>query len=155
MGVSGCGKSTVGAALAQKLGIPFLDADDFHPPANREKMEQGIALTDSDRMPWLELLATELSNHSKSRGAVLACSALKQRYRDKLKIPNANTRFVYLKGEIELISERMKARNHFMPVALLQSQFDALEEPVKDEAITVSINQPVEEQVKQIINCLM
>ena len=152
MGVSGCGKSTVGSAVANHLRVPFLDADDFHSSANRKKMERGIPLTDADRMPWLELLAKELTNHSMSKGAVLACSALKKKYRDKLKSPDGNTYFVYLKGELGLISERMKRRDHFMPVTLLQSQFDALEEPTESEAITISIEQTVDEQVKQIID---
>jgi len=140
MGVSGCGKTTVGRLLARKLGVPFYDADDFHPVSNREKMKNGIPLTDEDRWPWLRILADTLGNAEQADGgAVLACSALKARYRDVLRNGTQSPiRFIYLKGNRDLIFERMKARtNHFMPPALLDSQLAALEEP--DEAVVVDI----------------
>ncbi len=153
MGVSGCGKSTIGKALAKKLDIPFEDADDFHPPANVEKMAGGAALTDVDRQPWLENLADLLVKHQE-QGLVLACSALKASYRKilntKLTVP---VNIVYLSGSFELIFERMKNRkDHFMPPALLQSQFRTLEEP--EHAITVSIDQSIEDIVEEVLDHL-
>jgi gluconokinase len=135
MGVSGAGKSTIGALLAQKLARAFLEGDSFHPPENVEKMRRGIALTDADRLPWLRALAAEID---KARGAgkpvVLTCSALKRAYRDILAGGQGDVLFVYLKGGKELIARRLAARaGHFMPPLLLDSQFAALEEPQVDE----------------------
>ena len=154
MGVSGCGKSTIGKALAKKLNIPFEDADDFHPPSNVEKMAGGAALTDIDRQPWLENLADLLAKHQ-DQGLALACSALKASYREllntKLTIP---VTIVYLSGSFELIAERMKHRkDHFMPPALLQSQFRTLEEP--EHAITVSIDQSIEDILETVLDHLV
>ena len=154
MGVSGCGKSTIGKKLAQKLNIPFADADDFHPTANVEKMAGGAALTDVDRQPWLENLADLLVRHQ-DQGLVLACSALKASYREtlntKITIPAT---IVFLSGSFELIYKRMQNRkDHFMPPALLQSQFRTLEEP--DHAITVSIDQTMEGIVEEVLDHLV
>lgn len=139
MGVSGTGKSTIGTMLSQQLGIEFADADDFHPSSNIEKMKSGQPLTDADRLPWLQQL-NDLLKVKESDGIVLACSALKESYRtilsEKLKKPPT---WVYLAGSKELITERMKSRNHFMPPALLQSQLDTLEVP--EVAIEVDVKQ--------------
>jgi len=153
MGVSGSGKSTIAKKLAQKLNIAYQDADDFHPPANVEKMASGAALNDADRQPWLENLADLLAKN-KDQGLVLACSALKESYRQtlntKLKVP-ATT--VFLSGTYELIYQRMQNRkDHFMPPVLLQSQFRALEEP--DHAIKVSIDQSIKAIVAEILDHL-
>ena len=139
MGVSGAGKTTVGELLSERLGWPLLDADAFHPPANIEKMRSGIPLTDEDRWPWLDRLNSLLKeNDSNGASALLACSALKQKYRDRLAAGCSNLRWVYLKGSFELIEARLKARKgHYMKAGLLESQFAALEEPV--DAITADI----------------
>ncbi len=129
MGVSGCGKTTVGKLLAEILKIPFIDADAFHPKENIEKMTNGIALIDVDRKPWLEKLNQELARLSEQKGVVLACSALKERYRNILSEGIESLQWMYLKGDFELIQQRMQQREHFMDVNLLQSQFDTLEEP--------------------------
>jgi len=140
MGVSGCGKTTVGKLLSQRLGWPLLDADDFHPPANIEKMRSGIALTDDDRWPWLDRLNGLLKDReSHGESALLACSALKSKYRDRLAAGCSDLRWVYLKGSFELIESRLKARKgHYMKAGLLESQFAALEEPT--DAITADID---------------
>jgi gluconokinase len=127
MGVSGCGKSTIGRPLAERLGYPFLDADEFHPPGNVAKMAAGIPLTDADRQPWLELLNAKLRAQD---NAVLACSALKESYRRTLSQGLADCRLVHLRGSIELIRARLQERQHrYMPASLLESQFAALEPP--------------------------
>lgn len=150
MGVSGCGKSSVGAALAERLGWTFHDADDFHPEANIRKMHAGIPLTDADREPWLENLNAMLSSEIQAgRHPVLACSALKAAYRKTLVRGGLPVVFVYLKGTFEEISARLRARtNHFMPPALLQSQFDTLEEP--ENAWVCDIHSTVPEIVDSI-----
>lgn len=139
MGVSGCGKSTIGRKLAQRLDGVFLDGDDFHPQANIDKMAAGVPLNDQDRQPWLERLQGELKAYDKTgKTCVLACSALKQSYREILSEGGNRVSFLYLKGTFDQIFTRVNSRKgHFMPPELLQSQFDALEEPEK--AITVSI----------------
>jgi gluconokinase len=137
MGVSGSGKSTVGALLAKRLGWPFLDADEYHPPQNVAKMKAGTPLTDEDRWPWLERLNGLLKG---KRDAVLACSALKQVYRERLTAGLAASRIVFLKGEKRLIQDRLATRRHkYMPASLLDSQFAALEPPA--DAIAVDIAQ--------------
>ncbi len=141
MGVSGCGKTTVGEALAARLGYAFYDGDDFHPPQNVTKMANGIPLDDTDRAPWLARLHDLLQEHiARGEGVVLACSALKRRYREQLRAGNEGVRFVYLRGEFEVIWARMRSRpQHYMKASMLQSQFDALEPPTPDEAIPIPI----------------
>lgn len=132
-GVSGSGKTTVGRALALQLGVPYAEGDDFHPPANVEKMTAGIPLSDADRRPWLDEIAQWLADHS-LRGGVVACSALKRHYRDRLASAAPNVFFVHLHGSARLIADRMAARRgHFMPENLLQSQLDTLEPLSPDE----------------------
>lgn len=129
MGVSGTGKSTIGRALAETLDAPFVEGDDLHPPANRQKMAAGIPLTDDDRGPWLDAVAAELD-----RPVVVACSALKRRYRDRLRAAAPDLVLVFLHGEATLLAARMEGREgHFMPASLLRSQLDTLEEPAPDE----------------------
>jgi gluconokinase len=135
MGVSGAGKSTIAALLADRLGWTYEDADEFHPPSNIEKMHSGQALTDEDRWPWLQGIAAwiEATRNAGGRG-VIACSALKRAYRDILVNGRQDVRIVYLKGTAELIARRLALRHeHFMPASLLESQFAALEEPGEDE----------------------
>ena len=141
MGVSGCGKTTLARALAQKLDLSFMEGDDFHPKANVDKMASGTPLNDEDRKPWLETLNEELQKHP---GAVLSCSALKQSYRDILKENIPQLTFVYMDGSFDLIYKRMQSRSdHFMPSTLLESQFDTLEIP--KDAISIDISQSEEE----------
>ena len=122
MGVSGSGKSTVGAALAQRLRVPYADADDFHPPANVEKMSSGEALDDDDRYPWLEAIGEWLATHP--GGGVMSCSALKRKYRDQLREHCGEIEFLHLYGSTEVIGKRQASRpGHFMPASLLESQF--------------------------------
>jgi gluconokinase len=153
MGVSGCGKSTVGEALAQRLGSPFYDGDDYHPPENVAKMASGKPLDDTDRIPWLARLRNLIAAHlEKGETAVLACSALKKRYRDQLREGNDGIQFVHLKGDFELIWRRMQARpGHYMKAEMLHSQFADLEEPDADEAIIVDIANNVEAIVERIL----
>ena len=133
MGVSGCGKSTVGAALAERLRVPFRDADDLHPAANVDKMSRGIALTDDDRAPWLHLVGEELFRH-RVTGLVIACSALRVAYRDILRAHAPATHFVHLETTRQVIAQRMVVRSeHFMPLTLLDSQIATLEPLAVDE----------------------
>jgi gluconokinase len=151
MGVSGCGKSSVGKSLAEKLGWDFYDADDFHPPANIQKMADGIPLDDSDRAPWLVSLHELISSSLKTdRPGVLACSALKERYRQQLMDGNDDVQLVYLKGDYDLIWSRMITRKeHYMKPHMLQSQFDTLEEP--PNALTVDIALSVDDILQEIL----
>jgi len=148
MGVSGSGKSTIGSLLAARLAWQFADGDRFHPAANIDKMRKGIALTDEDRWPWLSAIAAWIERTRRAGGhGIVACSALKRRYREVLLDGHGDVRLVYLKGEETLIARRIAARHeHFMPASLLHSQFAALEEPGPDEnPLTVSIEpQPAE-----------
>jgi gluconokinase len=150
MGVSGCGKSTVGTRLAQRLGATFLDADDFHPPGNVERMRQGIALTDAERAPWLDALAARLAAADES--VVLACSALKRSYRDALRKGAPALTLVHLTGSPALLAERIGARpGHYMPPTLLPSQLATLEPPGADEhAITLDVAATTEALVADI-----
>jgi gluconokinase len=144
MGVSGSGKSTVGVALARRLAVPFLDADALHPPANIAQMTAGEPLNDDDRYPWLERVGEWLAGHRD--GAVASCSALKRKYRDQLRAHCPGVEFLHLSGPPELVGGRLAARSgHFMPAALLRSQFDALEPLGVDEAgVTVDAGQGVD-----------
>ena len=153
MGVSGSGKTTVGQRLAESLGWPFYDADDFHPPANVERMRQGLALTDEDRRPWLAALARLIAEAlADDRSLVLACSALKAAYRAQLKPRDAAAdavRFVYLRVPLEVAAARLKSRHgHFMPASLVPSQFAALEEPA--DAIVIDATQSPDQIIEQI-----
>jgi gluconokinase len=153
MGVSGSGKSTVGALLARRLSWEFEDGDWFHPPANVEKMHSGAPLTDEDRIPWLRAIAARIDDIRRTgKREVIACSALKRSYRDILIGGRADVRLVYLRGDEALIARRITVRHeHFMPAKLLDSQFEALEEPGQDEnAIVVSIEPKPAEIVSQI-----
>ena len=149
MGVCGCGKSTVGRALAEALGWRVLDADDLHPAANVEKMASGVPLSDEDRWPWYDRIVAESKRLSASgQHVVLACSALKQAYRDRL-ARAGNLRVVYLKGDAAAIGPRLASRRgHFMPASLLASQFATLEEP--RDAIVVDVTRPLAAQVETI-----
>jgi carbohydrate kinase (thermoresistant glucokinase family) len=151
-GVSGAGKTTVGKLLARKLSWHFLEADDFHPAANVEKMRDGHPLTDDDRWPWLRRLREQIERSLATRdNAVLACSALKRKYRDSLRV-NSDVKFVFLRGDYELIADQLRHRHgHFMNPALLRSQFADLEEPQSDEdAITIELGRSPEELAEEI-----
>lgn len=158
MGVSGSGKSTIGSLLAARLQWEFEDADWFHPPANVTKMHNGIPLTDDDRWPWLRAVAAWIDSvRGTGRHGVLACSALKRRYRDILIGPRSDLRLVYLRGTEALIARRIATRHeHFMPASLLRSQFDALEEPGPDEnPIIVSVEPKPREIVERIVEQIL
>jgi gluconokinase len=154
MGVSGSGKTSVGELLSQKLGWPFFDGDDFHPKENVAKMAAGIPLDDQDRIPWLVNLRDLIADHlAEGKSILLACSALKQTYRDLLLEGNPNTVFVHLKGEFGLIMSRMQARaGHYMKPEMLRSQFETLETPT--EALTVDIGQNLDRITEEIITKL-
>jgi len=154
MGVSGVGKTTIGTALAAALGWQFLDADDFHPAANVAKMRAGIALQDEDRWPWLDALNEKLrAAEGRGESVVLACSALKARYRDRLTAGLARYRIVYLHGAFELIESRLRARRHkYMPASLLESQFATLEPP--SDAVAVDVAMEASEAVARIVASL-
>jgi gluconokinase len=151
MGVSGSGKTTVGQALAERLGWAFYDADNFHPKENVAKMSSGTPLTDKDREPWLGALNQLIAeNLEEKKSLVVACSALKEKYRQHLAKGHENkTQFVYLEGDFETIYTRMQTRQHFMKPAMLQSQFDTLEEP--SNAIVVDIRQSNGEIIDDIL----
>jgi gluconokinase len=151
-GVSGAGKTTVGKLLVQELGWQFLEADDFHPAANIEKMRSGRPLTDEDRWPWLDRLREQIERLlSAGENAVLACSALKRAYRDRLRVSD-EVNFVFLRGDYALVEKQLRSRRgHFMNAALLQSQFDDLQEPQADEhALIVALGRAPEEIVEEI-----
>lgn len=157
MGVSGCGKTTVATHLAGRLKLPILEGDNFHPKSNVEKMSQGTPLNDDDRKPWLRAIAAAI-DEARARGehVVVTCSALKRKYRELLVDGRVDVTFVYLKGSRTLIADRLRRRaGHFMPLALLDSQFATLQEPSDDEpAITVSIDQPPEAVADDILGKL-
>ncbi len=154
MGPMGCGKTTIGNILSKRLGRPFHDGDDYHPPENVSKMRAGIALDDRDRFPWLKRLHDEIQLWlQQGQSAILACSALKKTYRDALGIDQKSVISVYLKGSYELIQERINRRRHsYMPDELLRSQFDTLEEP--RGGITVDISPAPEQIVSDIVHRL-
>ena len=155
MGVSGAGKTTVGRLLAEKLNGVFCEGDDLHSQTNVDKMRRGIALTDEDRRPWLDRVAKVIQEHDGAMSLVVSCSALKRSYRRRL---GEDYQLVYLKGNSSDIARRLKARQsqnrdgHFMPISLLESQFEALEEP--DNAIVLNLNQAPHKIVEKIILAL-
>ncbi|ENC7788858.1 gluconokinase [Yersinia enterocolitica] len=158
MGVSGSGKTTVGEAVARRIHAKFIDGDDLHPRANIQKMGSGHPLNDEDRMPWLERLSdAAYSLHHKNESGIIVCSALKRRYRDRLREGNPEMVFLYLKGSFDVIMERLKARSgHFMPTDLLKSQFEALEEPGSEEpdVICVDIDADIDEVAQRCVLAL-
>jgi gluconokinase len=153
MGVSGSGKSTVGAALAQRLGVPFADADDFHPPANIAKMKAGIPLGDDDRYPWLEAVGGWLADHC-GTGGLMSCSALKRKYRDQLRKHCPQTEFVHLSGSPEVIAARQASRpGHFMPASLMASQFATLQPLEPDErGVTLDVSHDIDSIVESYLD---
>jgi len=155
MGVSAAGKSTVGRLLARDLRVEFLDADDLHPASNRAKMSAGTPLTDDDRMPWLDRVGEELVTRSAS-GAVIACSALRRVYRNRIRERVPGVVFVHLHGDDALLAERAAGRtDHFMPPSLLRSQLDALEALDADEvAVVVDVGRPPAELARTAVEWL-
>lgn len=149
MGVTGCGKTTVGIALAQKIGVTFIDSDGLHSESNKMKMASGMPLNDSDRAPWLRAVSETLLNHE---NVVVACSALKKSYRDAILAEALTSKFIHLSGSKELIFGRLSERSdHFMPIELLDSQFQILENLSKSETgITIDISKPVDDIVMEI-----
>lgn len=152
MGVSGSGKSTVGAALAQRLRVPFADADDFHPPDNIAKMSAGHPLDDDDRHLWLEAIGEWLALHRD--GGVMSCSALKRKYRDQLRRRCADIEFLHLEGTVETIGRRQASRpGHFMPATLLASQFQTLEPLEPDEhGVAIDVDQSIDAIIESYIS---
>jgi gluconokinase len=150
MGVTGCGKTTVGIALAEALGIEFIDSDDLHSESNKKKMSSGTPLTDSDREPWLQEVSKALQSHE---SVVVACSALKKSYRSTILAGAPTTKFVHLSGSQELIFARLSERSHhFMPIGLLDSQFETLEHLDETECGKVfDINEPIDEIVREVV----
>ena len=155
MGVAGSGKTTIGAALARALGTPFLEGDELHPPANVQRMSQGIPLSDDDRRPWLLAIAQQLRDAQRAGlGLVVTCSALKRSYRDLLRTAGgAALQFVHLAGDRDVLAERLAGRRgHFMPASLLESQLTTLEPPAPDERAWVcDIRQPPEAIVADLV----
>jgi gluconokinase len=157
MGVSGSGKSTVAALLAERLDWEMMEGDSLHPPANVEKMRKGVPLDDVDRAPWLDRIGEELRAWAAAgRSGVLTCSALKRAYRARILAARPDVRFVYLKGSKELIGSRVSGRHHeYMPASLLASQFDTLEEPAPGEpVIVVDAGRPPDVEVQEIIEAI-
>lgn len=153
MGISGSGKSVVGAALAQRVRVPFVDADDLHPPANIAKMTAGHALDDHDRHPWLETIGEWLADHENG-GGVVACSALKRKYRDQLRHHSDRVDFVHLDGTREVIAGRQASRpGHFMPASLLTSQLQTLERLSPDEhGLVIDVDQSIDAIVEEYVD---
>ena len=156
MGVSGCGKSTMAAALSNRLGLDMVDGDDLHLPESVAKMRAGVALQDDDRWPWLDRIGNYLSQPH-AQGRVVACSALKRVYRDRIREQAGDVCFVFLDGDFDLIQKRMHQRvGHYMQPGLLDSQFRTLEKPQADErdVMRVPITEPVQNMVEQALNAL-
>jgi gluconokinase len=158
MGVSGTGKSTVAAALAAALGVPWVDGDDLHSPDAVARMRAGVPLTDDDRWPWLDRIGARLGDRAASpAGLIVACSALRRAYRERLRAAAPGLRFVYLEGSAELIGQRLQARRgHYMPPGLLASQLQTLEPPASDEAdvLPLGIDGSVEHMVARALEAL-
>lgn len=141
MGVSGCGKSTVGEAISDQLGVAYLDGDDHHPQANIDKMSRGEALDDADRRGWLDTLAAIIGQHrSTEQSLMIGCSALKRSYREQLRAADPDLMFLFLDGSFDVIRQRMEQRSHFFSPDMLRTQFATLEAPARDEAIRVDID---------------
>ena len=159
MGVAGSGKTTVASQLAEKLGVPFVEGDSLHPAANVKKMASGIPLTDEDRLPWLQAIGERMEvERATGHGVVVACSALKHAYRDVLRAcVHGKMHFLLLDGSRQLISDRMKKRKgHFMPPALLDSQFATLEKPTPDEhAVILDISHPIPALLAEATNSVV
>jgi carbohydrate kinase (thermoresistant glucokinase family) len=157
MGVAGCGKTSVGERLAERLGWAMLEGDAFHPQANKDKMAGGTPLTDEDRWPWLDEIAREMRRHDgNGESAIVTCSALKRSYRDRLRRGAADVRFVHLTGSRDVHEERIRTRTgHFMPASMLDSQLATLEPPgAQEAAIAVDIDQPLEAIADQVLDWL-
>ena len=158
MGVSGCGKTSVGQAIAAYLGVDFVEGDALHPPENIAKMSQGIPLTDNDRFPWLDLIGDRIARaQAENKGLVVSCSALRRIYRDRLRgFAKGQLTFVYLSGSLELLAPRMAARKgHFMPTSLLESQLATLEVPTGEPGVlTVDIAGSQAQVIAASINAL-
>lgn len=156
MGVSGCGKSTVGEGLAKALQLPFLEGDSLHPPRNVALMAAGTPLTDEDRAGWLDTIAARLAALPDHEGMVVSCSALKRAYRDRLRRACPDVRFVHLHGSAALLAQRLEQRQHlYMPPTLLDSQLATLEMPAADEqVIALNIAEPVEQLLQQALQQL-
>ena len=153
IGVSGVGKTVMAERLAERLGAAFLDADDYHPPANVRAMSEGRPLDDAMRAPWLDACAEALEAHRRRGGVVMACSALKRRYRDRLRARVGRVRIVYLAASFDVVEERMRRRRgHYMPLSLLRSQFDALEPPGRGEhVVEVNAEAPIETVARRML----
>ena len=157
MGVSGCGKTTIASRVAARLGWPFAEADNFHSQANVTKMRSGIPLDDADRWPWLDSLADWIdARRAEGKPCVVACSALKRTYRERLARGHDDVRFVYLRGDYETIAGRLSGRSgHYMPPSLLRTQYDVLEEPgVDEQALVLGIDVSPESLVDDIVDRL-
>jgi carbohydrate kinase (thermoresistant glucokinase family) len=157
MGVSGCGKSTMASALAARLGLQMVDGDDLHTPDSVAKMRSGVALSDEDRWPWLDRVGTYLADAAQGQGRVVACSALRRAYRDRIRERAGNVCFLFLQGDFALIERRMAQRvGHYMQPDLLDSQFRTLETPQVDETdvITLPITDPVDDLVNRALAAL-
>ncbi|MCH1882373.1 gluconokinase [Agrococcus sp. ARC_14] len=158
MGVQGSGKSTIGSALAERLNIDFIDGDDLHPKANKDKMASGTPLTDEDRVPWLKIIGQTIADGSaKGRVTIVACSALKRWYRELLRSSDASLVFVHLVGDKDLLADRLAHRDHeYMPSTLLDSQIDTLEPLAEwERGIAISIEQPPAAIVDEVTRILM
>lgn len=153
MGVSGSGKTTIGKLLSEKIDLPFFDADDFHSTANKAKMHAGQPLTDDDRQEWLTTLNELAQIHQQLKGAIIACSALKEKYRSVLGNHLSDPIWIFLKGNFDTIKDRLSVReNHYMPATLLQSQFETLEIP--ESALSINIKNTPDEIITEIVNYL-